>query len=82
MIGRLAFILFVNMFLGILPSSVAREGRLDWHGASSREACKVFGKDSSVPEIVKRQQWDFGSTTGKFGQKDIGAVSKKDEKPK
>jgi hypothetical protein len=30
------------MFLGILPSSAAREGRLDYHGGSSREACKVL----------------------------------------
>ena len=35
-------------------------------------------KESSGPEIVKHQQ--TVNTTGKFGQKDIGAGSKKDEK--
>ena len=42
LIGRTDFIYFVHMFLGILPSSAAREGRLDYHGGSSREACKVL----------------------------------------
>ena len=36
-------------------------------------------KESSGPEIVKHQQ--TVSTTGKFGQKNIDAASKKDEKP-
>ena len=36
-------------------------------------------KESSGPEIVKHQQ--KVNTTGKFGQKDFGAGSKKDEKP-
>jgi hypothetical protein len=31
---------FVHMFLGILPTGAAREGRLNYHGGSSREACK------------------------------------------
>ena len=36
-------------------------------------------KESSGPEIVRHQQ--TVSTIGKFGQKNIGAASKKDEKP-
>ena len=39
----------------------------------------ILRNESSGPELVKHQQ--RVSTTGKFDQKDIGAVAKKDEKP-
>ena len=40
----------------------------------------ISRNESSGPELVKHQQ--RVSTTGRFDQKDIGAVAKKDEKPK
>ena len=39
----------------------------------------ISRNESSGPELVKHQQ--RVSTAGKFDQKDIGAVAKKDEKP-
>lgn len=42
LIGRIAFDIFVKMFFGILPSNATREGRLDYHGGSSCETCKVL----------------------------------------
>ena len=65
---------------GEIPKSLPRVSSSGPLSTSKKRytSVPILRNDSKGAELVKHQQ--TVSTTGKFGQKDIGAASKKDEK--